>query len=78
MSAFANCGRAVAHVRGSYVPITGNTKFHSITWSARARIEGGIVIPSALAIFRSTIRSILVGRWMGRSEGLAPLRILST
>ena len=21
MSAFANCGRAVAHVRGSYVPI---------------------------------------------------------
>jgi hypothetical protein len=34
------------------------------------------VIPSGLAIFRLTIRSILVGSWTGRSEGLAPLRIL--
>jgi len=45
---------------------------YSITSSARARIEGGIVIPSVLAIFRSTVRSILVGSWTGRSEGLAP------
>jgi len=51
-------------------------KVHSITSSARARIEGGIVIPGVLAIFRLTIRSILVGSWTGRSEGLAPLRIL--
>ena len=34
------------------------------------------MIPSGLAIFRLTIRSILVGSWTGRSEGLAPLRIL--
>jgi hypothetical protein len=36
--------------------IAGNTKFHSITSSARARIEGGIVIPSVVAVFRLTIR----------------------
>src|SRR5262249_13774350 len=51
---------------------------HSITSSARARIESGMVTPSVLAILRSTIRSNLVGCWTGRSEGLAPLRILST
>ena len=27
MSAFANCGRAVAHVRGSYVPIVLQKSF---------------------------------------------------
>jgi hypothetical protein len=63
----------------SQPPLRGHNrkyKVHSITSSARARIEGGIVIPSVLAIFRLTIRSILVGSWTGRSEGLAPLRIL--
>src|SRR5689334_19998272 len=48
---------------------------HSMTSSARARIDGGTVRPSALAVFRLIINSNLVGCWTGRSAGLAPLRI---
>src|SRR5215471_2959486 len=49
---------------------------HSITSSARARIEGGIVSPSALAVLRLTTSSNVVGCWTGRSAGLAPFRML--
>jgi hypothetical protein len=48
--------------------ITGNTKLHSITSSARARIEGGIVIPSVVAVFRLTIR-ISFGRLLDGQIG---------
>src|SRR6516225_3211274 len=51
---------------------------HSMISSARARIDGGIVSPSALAVFRLMTSSNLVGCWTGRSAGLAPFRILST
>src|ERR1700704_298119 len=50
---------------------------HSITSSARARIDGGIASPSALAVLRLTISSNLVGCSIGKSPGFAPLRILS-
>ena len=76
MSAFANCGRAVAHVRGGYVPATA--AHYSITSSARTSNDGGTVRPSALAVFRLITSSNLVGCSTGRSEGLVPLRILST
>ena len=48
---------------------------HSMTSSARARIDGGTVRPSALAVLRLMTSSNLVGCWTGRSAGLAPLRI---
>src|SRR5215467_12409443 len=48
---------------------------HSMTSSARARIEGGTVRPSASAVFRLTTSSNRVGCWTGRSAGFAPLRI---
>src|SRR5260370_24682921 len=48
--------------------------FHSMTSSARARIDGGTVRPSALAVLRLTTNSNVVGCWTGRSAGLAPLR----
>src|SRR5882724_3811622 len=48
---------------------------HSMTSSARARIEGGTVMPSALAVLRLTTSSKGVGCWTGRSAGFAPLRI---
>jgi hypothetical protein len=51
---------------------------HSMTSSARARIEGGTVRPSAWAVFRLTTSSNLVGCCTGRSAGFAPLRILPT
>jgi hypothetical protein len=51
---------------------------HSMTSSARARIDCGTVRPSALAVFRLIASSNLVGCSIGRSAGLAPLRILST
>jgi len=50
---------------------------HSITSSARASSDGGTVRPSALAVMRLITSSNLVGCSTGRSEGLAPLRILS-
>jgi hypothetical protein len=46
--------------------------------SARASTDGGIVSPSALAVFRLMTRSNFVGCSTGRSAGLAPLRSLST
>ena len=51
---------------------------HSITWSARCRSDGGIVRPRALAVLRLMTSSNLVACSIGKSAGLAPLRILST
>jgi hypothetical protein len=51
---------------------------HSITSSARARIDCGTVRPSALAVLILMTSSNVVGRWTGRSAGLAPFRILPT
>jgi hypothetical protein len=44
-----------------------------MTSSARARIEGGTVRPSALAVLRLTTSSNLVGCYTGRSAGFSPL-----
>src|SRR5262249_58214727 len=53
--------------------------FHySITCSARASSDGGIVRPSALAVLRLMTSSNFVGCSMGRSAGFVPLRILLT
>jgi hypothetical protein len=49
-----------------------------ITSSASSSSDGGIVIPSALAVLRLITNSNLVTCSTGRSAGLAPLRILST
>ena len=49
---------------------------HSMTSSARSRIDVGTVNPSVLAVRKFTNSSILVGCTTGRSAGLAPLRIL--
>jgi hypothetical protein len=51
---------------------------HSIISSARARMDCGAVRPSALAMLRLMTSSNFVGCSIGRSAGLAPLRILST
>ena len=84
VSAFANCGRAVAHVRGSYVPIAAVSRcsrmrvegrHYSITSSARASSFAGISRPSALAVVRLMTRSNLVGCSTGRSAGFSPLRM---
>ena len=82
VSAFANCGRAVAHVRDSYVPqkVTSapqRWERYSITSSARASSMGGMVMPSALAVLRFITSSNFVGCSMGRSAGFAPFRMAS-
>src|SRR5215831_507480 len=51
---------------------------HSITSSAHASSIGGTSRPSALAILRLMTNSNLVACWTGKSDGFAPLRILST
>ena len=50
---------------------------YSITLSARARKDSGMVSTSALAVFRLTTRSNLVGCSTGRSSGLMPRRTLT-
>ena len=54
------------------------TARHSMSWSARSRKDSEIVSPIALAILRFITSANLVGCWTGRSEGLAPFKILST
>ena len=51
---------------------------YSITSSARDRIDGGTVRPSAFAVLTLMTSSNVVGCTTGRSAGLAPLRILPT
>jgi hypothetical protein len=46
--------------------------------SAKTRSAGGIVSPSALAVLRLMLSSNFIGCSTGRSDGLVPLRILST
>ena len=51
---------------------------YSITSSARASNDCGIVISSALAVFKLMTSSNLVGACTGRSLGLSPFKIRST
>src|SRR5262249_52477556 len=51
---------------------------HSMTSSARARIDGGTVRPSNCAVLRLTTSSNRVGCSTGRSAGFVPFKILST
>ena len=48
---------------------------HSITSSARARIDGGMVRPSAFAVVTLTNSSTFVGWMTGKFAGLSPLRM---
>src|SRR5262249_19932117 len=59
---------------------TGNelAPFHSITSSARTMIDGGMVMPSALAVLALITNSNCVGCSTGMSAGFVPRRILST
>src|SRR5262245_66041940 len=61
--------------RGSF--ILNLPSHHSITSSARASSVGGTSRPSALAVFRLTTSSYLVGACTGRSAGFSPLRMRS-
>src|SRR5215468_9100902 len=51
---------------------------HSITSSARTRIDDGTTRPSALAVLRFRTISNFVGNCTGRSPGFAPCRMRST
>jgi len=51
---------------------------YSITSSARARSEGGIVTPIALAVFRLMNSSYFVGACTGMSAGFSPFRMRLT
>src|SRR5262249_28374920 len=68
----------VHHILRTSVDKTQYRGVYSITWSARSSSDGGMVRPRALAVLRLMTSSNFVGCSTGRSEGLAPLRILST
>ena len=73
VSAFANCGRAVAHIQGSYAP-----QHYSISASARASSDGGTGNPSALAVLRLIANWYFVGACAGRLAGFSPFKMRST
>ena len=56
----------------------GSHQTYSITSSAVASTNGGMVRPSVLAVLRLMTRSNFVGCSMGMSAGFAPFSILST
>ena len=66
--------------RTSPCPLCANSghRAYSITSSARESMDGGTVRPSALAVFRLSTSSFLVGACTGRSAGFSPLRMRST
>ena len=51
---------------------------YSITWSARSSSDCGMLSPRARALLRFSTNSNFVGCSIGRSPGLAPLKILAT
>src|SRR5262249_50661003 len=51
---------------------------YSITRSARASTDGGMVIPNVLAVFRLTMSVNFAGCSMGMSAGFVPRSTLST
>jgi hypothetical protein len=51
---------------------------HSMTSSARESNDSGMLRTSSLAVLRLITNRNLVGCWTGRSEGLAPFKIIST
>ena len=57
---------------------SSRARVYSMTSSALARTATGIARPRALAVFRLTTVMNVLGRSIGRSSTLAPLRILST
>ena len=59
-------------------PALAQAKHYSITSSARASTLGGIARRSAFAVLRLIASSNFVGCSTGRSDGLAPFKILST
>src|SRR5262249_39005848 len=59
-------------------PIVDIDELYSITWSARASTDGGIVRPNAFAVLRLITSSYLGGACTGMSAGFSPLRRRST
>jgi hypothetical protein len=57
------------------VPGVAAQRMTSVAWK---RTAGGMVRPSAWAVFRLMTSSKVVGCSTGKSAGLAPFRILST
>ena len=57
---------------------SGHCVVYSITSSARATTDCGLVMPSALAVLRLITSSYLVGACTGRLASFSPLRMRST
>jgi hypothetical protein len=71
----ANAGRR-DHFHAAWVRVARMA--YSMTWSARASSDGGIVRPRALAVLRLMTNSNLVGCSTGKSAGFAPRSTLAT
>ena len=79
VSAFANCGRAVAHVRGSYVPTLtlhcSKQQLYSITSSARA--YPAVAVPPLHSIISHAYSPTSVVMTSPNNSQRSPLNFLS-
>src|SRR5262249_33415279 len=62
---------------GTQMPQGGHPPHHSITSSARSRIDVGNSMPIALAVLRLTVSRNFVACSTGKSAGFVPLRTLA-
>jgi len=69
---------AILTARRKRTAIRSECGCYSMTSSARARIDGGTVRSSPLAVVRLTTSWKVVGCCTGRSAGLSPFKILPT
>src|SRR5713101_670580 len=69
--------RPPQRVEGFVMPASKNlhNSGHSITSSARTRIDCGTVSPCVFAVLRLMVSSYLVGACTGRLAGFSPLRM---
>ena len=73
LPAKADIPRGEQYVR--LVPIADIPLSYSITSAAATSTDGGIVRPSALAVFKFTVSSTFVDCCTGKSAGFSPLRM---
>jgi hypothetical protein len=72
---YSNSGQTRVRLECLLCASSGPSGIHSITSSARPISVLGMLIPSALAVFRLIYISTLVACCTGRSTGLSPLGI---
>jgi integrase len=72
-----NCDQVRFGIFSGWIAPAWGWRIYSITWSASAKIDGGMVRPRSVTVLSLITSSNLVGICTGRSPGFAPRRMRS-